>query len=422
MNYREAVEALTNTAWHSERPGLERCRELLARLGDPQNKWKAVHIAGTNGKGSASAMTASVLRAAGYKTGLYTSPYLYRFNERMCLNGEQIGDEALAGFATAVCEAADAMEDHPTAFEMMTATAFLWFAAEKCDIAVLEVGLGGRFDATNTIPCPEAAVIMNIGLDHTRILGSTVAEIAAEKAGIIKPGCDCVLYQQSEEVSDVIREICRSRGATLHETDYSLLSPEFDSLDGQVFTYRGRPFAIPLLGACQRRNAAVVIELAEILRSKGWKISENDLEHGLYAVSWPARFEVLSDDPCFVLDGGHNPQCADAVVENLDHYFPDMAHILLVGALRDKDYSTLFTTLDASADAYFCVSPSSPRALGAEELAEFLRKFGKPVTVCRSIEDGVEEAKESARTAKGMVCAVGSLYMAGAIRACFGCY
>ena len=273
MNYKESLEYINSTAWFGGEPGLGRIRALLSALGDPQNAFRTVHIAGTNGKGSCAAMTASVLKAAGYRTGLFTSPYLHRFNERMQINGREIEDEALAEHATAVRKAADAMAEHPTAFEMMTACAFLWFAAQHCEIAVLETGLGGRYDATNSIENPEACVIMNIGLDHTRILGNTIAEIAAEKAGILKPDCDCVLYQQSREAEAVIEEACRQVGARLHRADFSRIEPEFDSLDGQVFSYRGEPYAIPLVGAYQRRNAATVIETVEVLRGRGWKIS-----------------------------------------------------------------------------------------------------------------------------------------------------
>ncbi|MBO7729060.1 MAG: bifunctional folylpolyglutamate synthase/dihydrofolate synthase, partial [Oscillospiraceae bacterium] len=317
MNYKESLEYINSTAWFGGEPGLSRIRELLSALGNPQKAFRAVHIAGTNGKGSCAAMTASVLKAAGYRTGLFTSPYLHRFNERMQINGREIEDEVLAEHATAVRKASEAMAEHPTAFEMMTACAFLWFAAQHCEIAVLETGLGGRYDATNSIENPEACVIMNIGLDHTRILGSSVSEIAAEKAGILKPGCDCVLYQQSREAEAVIEDTCRRVGARLHRADFSQIEPEFDSLDGQVFSYRGDPYAIPLVGAYQRKNAATVIETVEVLRGKGWKISWEALEHGLYAVSWPARFEVLADDPYFILDGGHNPQCAEELAGNL---------------------------------------------------------------------------------------------------------
>ena len=421
MDYQEALAYIDGVAWFGSRPGLSRVTELLHRLGDPQNRLKFVHIAGTNGKGSCAAMLASVLKTAGYKTGLFTSPYLFRFNERMQINGREIDNDILADVVTRVSIPAEIMEDHPTEFELMTAAAMLWYAEEGCDIVVLEVGLGGRFDATNVISRPEVSVIMNIGLDHTKILGDTVEKIAAEKAGIIKAGCPCVLYQQSDSVTQVIRQRCGEVGAELHIADFSAIKTEFDSLEGQVFTYKGEAYAIPLLGAHQLKNAAGVIETAETLRRRGWKLPHEDVEHGLYAVSWPARFEVVSDGPCFVVDGGHNPQCAQTVAENLKKYFPGCRRVLLIGVLADKDYRSLADILAPEADEFVCVTPNSDRALPAEELAQVLRPYGKPVTVCESIKEGVSAAIDAAGQ-DGMVCAVGSLYMVGEIRACFDLY
>ena len=421
MDYREALQYIDGVSSLGSRPGLERVAALLHRLGDPQEKLRFVHIAGTNGKGSCAAMTASVLRAAGYRTGLFTSPYLFRFNERMQINGEPIGDEELAALVTQIRPIADAMEDLPTEFELMTAVALLWYLRERCEIVVLEVGLGGRLDATNVIGAPEAAVIMNIGLDHTAVLGDTVEQIAAEKAGIVKPGCAVALYPQTPEAEAVVRERCEAVGASLRVADLTQLQGEFDSLEGQVFRYRGASYAIPLLGEHQLRNAAVVLEVAEILREKGWKLPHEAVEHGLYAVSWPARFELLRAEPPFVVDGGHNPQCAMTVAESLLRYFPDRRRVLLVGVLADKDYEGLFDILDVAADAYFCVTPASARALPADRLAAFLSRYGKPVTVCPDIPAGVEAASAAAGE-DGVACAVGSLYMAGAVRACFGLY
>ncbi|MDO5444099.1 MAG: folylpolyglutamate synthase/dihydrofolate synthase family protein [Eubacteriales bacterium] len=422
MTYEKAIEYINSTEWFGSKLGLERINELMDRLGNPQDKLKFVHIAGTNGKGSCSAMLASVLKAAGYKTGLYTSPYIYRFNERMQINGKEIDNDILAGLISEIQPIADSMEEHPLVFEMVTAAAMLWFEREHCDIVVLEVGLGGRLDATNVISAPEAAVIMNIGLDHVQQLGKTVAEIAAEKGGIIKKGCSVVLYQQNDEAEAVIQNICLEKNADLYTADFSAIVPEFDSLDGQTFTYKDSSYALPLLGAHQRRNAATAIEAVEVLRHKGWNIDQTALEYGLYSVYWPARFELLMDDPYFVLDGGHNPQCAGTVVQNLADYFPGTKHIMLVGVLEDKDYETLFSVLNLASDEYICITPDSPRALSAEKLAEFLGRFGKSVSVCDSIEDGVFLSIDRAREEDGMVCAVGSLYMAGEIRACLGLY
>ena len=419
MDYKEALRYIDGTHWFGSKPGLARTEALLEGLGRPQDGLKFVHIAGTNGKGSCAAMLASVLKAAGYRTGLYTSPYLFRFNERMQVNGRPIDDAPLAALVTKLRPLAEAMEDHPTEFEIITAAALRWFADERCDIVVLEVGLGGRLDATNVIAAPEAAVLMNIGLDHTQVLGDTLEQIAAEKAGILKPGCAAVAYQQQESVLEVFRQRAREVGATLTVADFSQLRPEFDSLEGQSFSYRGVPYALSLLGGHQLRNAAVVLETVEVLRRRGWRLDQTDVEHGLYATSWPARFELVSEEPPFVVDGGHNPQCAETVRDNLLHYFPDSRRVLLVGVLADKDWPALFEILDEAADEWVCVTPESERALPAETLAAHLEKTGKPVTVCQSIADGVETAREKTG-ADGMACAVGSLYMAGAVRACFG--
>ena len=421
MNYTEALEYMDSVGFFGSKPGLERIEALAERLGNPQNRLKFVHIAGTNGKGSCAAMLASVLRAAGYRTGLYTSPYLFRFNERMQINAEQIPDQTLAEIVTRIKPLAEAMEDHPTEFELMTAAALLWFAEEKCDIVVWETGLGGRFDATNIIERPEVSVIMNIGLDHTGVLGDTVEKIAWEKAGIVKKGCPCVSYQQTGEVRAVIQDECRQLGADFAEADFAAIEPVFDSLDGQAFAYKGTSYALPLIGAYQQKNAAVAIEAVVKLRQAGWKIDAEALERGLYAVSWPARFELVSDEPYFVVDGGHNPQCAMAVRENMLRYFADTHRVLLVGVLADKDYKELADILNEAADEYVCVAPDSPRALPAAELGEYLESYGKPVQVCDSIAEAVAAAKEAAGE-NGVVCAVGSLYMAGPVRAEFGLF
>lgn len=421
MDYKEALEYIDGVSWLGSRPGLERVSELLERLGRPQDALKFIHIAGTNGKGSCAAMLASVMKCCGYRTGLFTSPYLFRFNERMQINGKAIEDETLAEIVSLVKPAAEAMAEHPTEFELMTAAALLWFAREGCGIVVLETGLGGRLDATNVIAAPEAAVIMNIGLDHTEILGDTPEKIAAEKAGIIKPGGACVLYQQEETVMKVISDCCRQLGAELRIADFSRLEREFDSLYGQSFSYRGQPYALPLLGEHQLRNAAVALETVELLREKGWKLEQGDVEHGVYAVSWPGRFELIHDAPLFVVDGAHNPQSAQTVVENLAAYFPESHRVLLLGMLADKDCAATLDVLDTMADEYICTKPESSRALPAEELAKLLEKYGKRVSVFPAIRDAVGAACEAAGEA-GMVCAAGSLYSVGAIRACFELY
>ena len=421
MELKEALAYIDGTRWFGAEPSLRRIGALMAALGDPQKDLKFVHIAGTNGKGSCAAMLASVLRAAGLRTGLYTSPYLHRFHERMQVNGEEIDDVVLCRCVEAVRREAEKMTEHPTQFELMTAVAFLFFRAAECGIVVSETGLGGRFDATNVIEKNECSILMNIGLDHTAILGDSLEKIAFEKAGIIKAGSPCVLYEQSDAVTEMVKARCRELGVSLCRPDFGQIVPVFDSLEGQVFTYKGRSIALSLLGLHQQRNAAVVIEAVNVLRRRGWKIPEEALEHGLYAAGWPGRFELCEDDPPFLVDGGHNPQCAESVVENLLHYFPDSRRILLLGVLRDKDSDKITEILDRAADEYLCVTPPSPRALPAEELAEKLRHFGKPVTVCQSIGEAVDTARERCGE-DGMVCAVGSLYLAGEVRYELGMY
>ena len=421
MDYKEALEYIDGARWFGKEPSLRRIRELMELLGNPQKKLKFIHIAGTNGKGSCAAMLASILRVSGYRTGLYTSPYLYRFNERIQVNGREISDEALAECVSAVKERAEKMEEHPTEFELMTAAAFIFFLSEKCDIVVLETGLGGRFDATNIIDPPECAVIMNIGLDHTAILGNTLEAIAAEKAGIIKEGSPCVVYEQAESVMEVFREKCSAVGSRLVSPDFSKISPEFDSIEGQVFSYKGENYALSLLGAHQRKNAAAVIETVKLLRDRGWSIEDDSIEHGLYAALWPGRFELCSEEPLFIVDGGHNPQCARTVADSLMSYFADKRRIILIGVLKDKDYEAIADILNTAADEYICVTPDSPRALDAAKLGELLEKYGKPVSVCASIADGVELAKEMSDE-NTVVCAVGSLYLAGSVRYQLGMY
>ena len=415
MTIEQAMELIHGVEWRGSRPGLSRVRELLHRLGDPQDGLQFVHIAGTNGKGSTAAMLASILRAAGYTTGLFTSPYLERFAERMQVNGAPVPDAEFAAVCQTLQPCIAAMDDPPTEFELVTAAAMLWFRRRGCDVVVLEVGLGGRLDATNVIAAPACAVITNIGLDHTEILGDTLAQIAREKAGILKPGTCTVSYPQAPEVRSVLREICAQRGIPLTEVDVSAIVPLTDSVDGQTFTYRGAEYALPLLGAHQLRNAAVALETVAALRARDWRIPDAAVHAGLAQVRWPARFELLRRAPWFVLDGGHNPQCAQTVADNLARYFPGRRITLLVGVLADKDYPAMFAALDGQAAAYIAATPRSPRALPAAELGEYLKRFGKPVTVCADPAQAAELALAHAAPEE-VICAVGSLYMAGAIR------
>ena len=419
MTIDEALNYIHSVSWLGSVPGLERITELLDRIGNPQRSCRFVHIAGTNGKGSTAASLSSILTKAGYKTGLCTSPYIFRFNERMQVNGSDITDNELCEITEFIKPHADTMVQSPTEFELVCAITFEFFARKNCEIVVLEVGMGGRLDATNVIEAPLCAVITNIGLDHTRELGDTIEKIALEKAGIIKPGCDTVLYSQVGSVEEVVANVCAEKNSELFVTDLSLLEVIPGSIGGLEFTYKGKSYRTPLLGVHQAKNAAVAIEVIERLRSKGFIIPEEAVKNGFESVFWPARFEIIAKNPWFVVDGGHNPQCAETVAANIRAYFPNMHIVILTGVLADKDYNSLTDIIAPVADEFVTVTPNSSRALSAEDFAKHLKKYGKPVTVSGSISEGVEAAKKLTSPG-GVVCAVGSLYMAGAIRDCFG--
>lgn len=414
MTCKEAIEYIHSVSWKGSIPGLSRTQELLARLGDPQNRLKFVHIAGTNGKGSTASMVASILRAAGYRTGLYTSPYITCFNERMQIDGEMIADDELAEITELVRPHAEAMAEHPTEFELVTAIAMVYFARHECDIVSLEVGMGGEWDSTNVIATPEVSVICNIGYDHTEVLGKTLPEIAAAKAGIIKGG-DAVLYRQTPEVEQVISERCAQTGTRLHLADFDGICLKKCSFAGQIFDCGARKeLELPLLGEHQLKNAAVVLATIDALTAKGWNISEAQLRAGLKSVSWPGRFELLRKEPVFFVDGGHNPQCMEALVRNIQQYLP-MPLTALTGVMADKDYLDMYRLVAPYIARFVTVTPDNPRALPAEKLAQTLAQFGKPVTACETVVDGVRTA--IAQTGAGeAVLAFGSLYMVGDIR------
>lgn len=417
MTYEEALTYIHSVCWKGSIPGLGRTQELLRRMGNPEKKLKFVHIAGTNGKGSTAAMTASILHKAGYRTGLYTSPFLIRFNERMAVDGQDIPDEELAEITEFVKPHAEAMADHPTEFELVTAIAMEFFARRHCDIVSLEVGMGGLLDSTNVIEPPEVAVITNIGLDHTEFLGNTLPEIAETKSGIIKEGCQVVTYRGGQDVEAVYERVCRERHANWRTPDFDAIRLKEHSFAGQVFDYAPyENIRTPLLGEHQLKNTAVVLTIVDALRAKGWNITDQNVYDGIAQVRWPCRFELLRQNPVFIVDGGHNPQCLEALAANVRDYLQGREITALTGVLADKDYTDMYAIMAPLVTRFVTVTPDNPRALSAEALKAFLGKFGKPVTSCGSIGEGVAEAIRQAGP-DGVVLAFGSLYMAGDIRA-----
>ena len=416
MNLDQAINYIHSLYRPGNKPGLHRIRQLLGLLGNPERKLKFVHIAGTNGKGSTAAMTASILCKAGYRAGLFTSPYIYRFHERIQMDGKQISDEKLLPLILEVKALADTMPEPPTEFEFVTALAMEHYRREECPIVVLEVGMGGALDATNAIGVPEVAVITNIGLDHTEALGNTVEEIALNKAGIFKEGGDAVTYRCGTSVDAVYEKVCRERNVKLVKADFDSIRLHSHDLRGQVFDCGERKgLKLPLLGEHQLCNASVVLSIADTLIRKGWRITEEHIRQGLESVSWPGRFDIIHEDPLFILDGGHNPQCFGTLVKNIKDYLSQRKVICLTGVLADKDYADMYRPLIPLVEEFVCVTPPNPRKLEASELARHLAQNGARASSCPSVEAGVRQAREKAGK-DGVVLSFGSLYLLGAVR------
>ena len=416
MNITEALNYIHTVSWMGRIPGLERELELLDRIGNPHRGMKYIHVAGTNGKGSTAAMLAAILRKAGYRTGLYTSPYIIRFNERIQVDGEQISDADVCELTEFVKPHAEAMADHPSEFEIVTAIGFEYFKRQKCDIVVLEVGMGGEWDATNVIEDNEAAVIVNIGLDHTEVLGDTIEKIAQTKSGVVKRGCPCVIYRQEKSVEDVFAAVCERMDAPFCPADFDSLKPLYAGLDGQRFDWGElKDLRIPLLGAHQLKNAANVLSAVKVLQGRGWNIPEAAIREGLASVTWPGRFELMRDKPLFIVDGGHNPQCLEALEAAIRAYLPDKKLVFLNGCMADKDYGDMFNHLLPYAKEFVTVTPQNPRALPAADLSRYITEnLGAQATPCDTVAEGVRTAIEKAGS-DGVVCACGSLYMIGDI-------
>ena len=418
MGIQETLEYIHSVDWRGRKLGLERTLELLAAIGNPEKKLKFVHVAGTNGKGSTCAYIASVLQKAGYRTGLYTSPYIMRFNERMQVDGQQITDDELISMTDEIRPYISAMEIPPSEFEIVTSIGMKYFLHKKCDIVVLEVGLGGEFDSTNVIEMPEVAVIATIGYDHMAELGPTLTDIAKAKAGIIKGG-DVVIYGGAKEVESVFEETCAQQGAKLHRADFSRISDMELSLAGARFEFKpyGRMMT-PLAGSHQPKNAALAMTALEILREKGYKISDSDIIEGIAGVHWPGRFEILGQNPVFILDGAHNPEAMEATAESLRRHFRGRKIVFVMGVMADKDVDAMICHIAPLAQAFIAVRPDYPRAMDAKTLAGKLLLTGLPVSAFDDLAQGVAAAFRQAGES-GVICALGSLYFSSDIRAAY---
>ncbi len=409
MNYKESMEYLKKSRRFGSRPGLERIGELCRRLGDPQMGLNFIHVTGTNGKGSVCSMLYSTLCFAGMKVGLFTSPYMLDFSERFICNGANITRDEIASIVTEVAAHADEMEDSPTEFELLTAMSFLFFRRRKCDIIVYEAGMGGRLDSTNIIPPPVAAVITGIALDHTEVLGSGIADIAFEKAGIIKSGCPVICGEMPKEAEDVIRRKADEEGSPVifagKGTPYEVTGCLFDEGGASFSMGERKDFRLPLAGTYQPLNAAVAIAVLDNIKICQRHIPEVVIRKGLERARWRGRFELIRPVPLLIFDGGHNPQGVRAVADSLAAYYPERKFTVITGVMGDKDHREMGETMAEFADRAYTVMPDNPRAMDAAAYADELRECGIDATPCDSMEEALALV-----TDKDTVV-LGSLYM-----------
>ena len=418
MDFEESVKYITEYPRFKKNPSLDGIKALLSALGNPENHIKTINVAGTNGKGSTVAMLASVLSTAGYKTGRYVSPFVLEFRERMMINGKMIGRKRLAKIMSTVREHADALREQGTvlnAFEVTTAAALLWFAEEECDVVVLEAGIGGRLDATNSVPEPILQIITAVGLDHTAQLGSTVAEITAEKCGIMRPGCTLLTCpNQNAEAKAVMINKCAELEATFVMGSAGKGKIVAQSAEGTDLLVGKTELAIPFGGEHQINNALTVVSAVDILREKGFAISDEQLIEGIAAAKFPARFEVCSKAPLVILDGAHNPHAAAALASGIKKFLPEK-RTLLCGMMADKDCAGVMSTLAPLFERVIAVPVQSPRAISPAELAALAAPYCKSVFTAENAAQALDAALVALNPGEALVVA-GSLYLASELR------
>jgi dihydrofolate synthase/folylpolyglutamate synthase len=422
MDYEEAIEYLYNLKIYGMSLGLERIEFLLKSLGSPHKNMKAIHVGGTNGKGSVCAMLSSILSSAGYKVGLFTSPHLLEFEERIRINGEPILKEKLCSLVERLKPIASSMVaegdfEHPTFFEIATAMAFLHFNDEDVDFAVLEVGLGGRLDATNVIS-PLVSVITSVSLDHTHVLGTTLGEVAGEKAGIIKEGIPVVCGIEQEEIIKMIENTCQKKkcqvlfsknqaGYNVKETTIDYQKFDID-LNGSHYT----DLKIPLLGEHQLRNAQIVIMIIELLKGMGVEIKEKDLREGFEKTKWPGRLEIIQKDPFIILDCAHNPSGMKSLGSVINNMFGHPKKILVMGIMRDKDIPGIVKEAGSFADLIIITRPKFERAAEPELILNWAKKYCEDVKIIHNVAEAVNHAISTANSDDAVIIS-GSIFNVG---------
>lgn len=414
MTYDCAVKYIEETLRFGSKPGLRRIRNLLDSIGNPQDDLRYVHVAGTNGKGSVSKAVSSVLTKSGFKTGLFISPYVTDFCERIQIDGKSISHSDLADEVEYLKNFIEKLDDNPTEFEIITALAFDYFKKQNCDIVVLEVGLGGRFDATNIIKKPLVSVITSISYDHMNVLGDTLPKIAYEKCGIIKYGGITVSApNQHPEVLETIMSSCAERNNTLILPNLSSVKIIGEGIDGTDINYGGTDIHIPLPGRHQIANFITAFETLKALSRQGISISNDKIAEGMASVRFPARIEILNRSPLVVVDGAHNENGADALADYIDRYLEEKP-VIVIGMLRDKEYEKAAAKLAPLAKSVITVKPDNPRALNQNELAVVIKKYCRETIVCDDHSLAFKKAVELSGGSPIIIC--GSLYLASTMR------
>ncbi len=416
MNYSEALEYIHSLEKFGINPGLERIMALCDALGNPQDSLQFIHVAGTNGKGSTSTMLSEILQAAGYKTGLFTSPYVVDFCERMQIDGKMISHDELAGIVSEiepVISGLAAEGIQPTEFEAITAAAFLYFACKECEIVVLEVGLGGRFDSTNIIKTPLASVITSISMDHMAVLGDTIEKIAAEKCGIIKQKGITVSYpEQTPDALAVIKETAKQRNNEIFIPDVKEIKIIDESLYGTKATFDELEVFVPFMGEHMVLNASVAVATARVLAQNCLTVSDENIAHGIASAKMPARMEIINEAPLIILDGGHNEGCANALAACITKHLNGRNITAVCGMMSDKDYDAYLKITAPLFKAFIAAKPVISRALDAQTLSETAKKYCKNCMAIENPQDAIDKALQlSGKDDVIIIC--GSFYLAG---------
>lgn len=419
MTYNQALDKINSLLLFGSRPGLDRIKSLLELMGNPQDRLKFVHVAGTNGKGSTCAIISQVLKAAGYKTGLFISPYIVDFCDRMQINGKMISHEDLIECVESIFPLIEQLKEQGiviTEFEFVTAIAFKWYADNNCDIVVLETGMGGKLDCTNVIKTPLVSVITSISLDHTAVLGDSLELIAIQKSGIIKQDGNTVFYPQEEIVNRVIEMYAVEYNNSILRADTVPLNVKEYKITGTVLQYGGRELKLNLIGRHQLKNSKTALGAIEILRrEKGFKITDDNIAEGFSKAVMPARLELLSEKPVVLLDGAHNPDGMYALSGAIKDYLPGKKIVCIMGMLKDKDSNSSLEYLDGLVDAVITLEPDNPRKQTSYELAEKAVKFFDMVYPMENFDLAVKRALNIAGE-NGAVVVCGSLYLASQLR------